>query len=59
VSVLWIYKLANVVVVIEDDGLSENKLNVSTSISIRSLRHVTLGLYSWFLVQNDALKLRT
>lgn len=52
-SMLWIYKLANVVVVVQADGNSENELNVSTSIGVGSLRHTTLGLYTWFPYQDQ------
>jgi hypothetical protein len=51
-SILWIHKLANIVVIIQDDGRSENQLNGSTSTSIRSLHHMTLGLYTWFPYQS-------
>jgi hypothetical protein len=52
-SVVWIYKLVNVVVVIQDDGSSGTELNVSTAIGVRSLGHVTLALYTWFPYQGQ------
>ena len=47
-STLWFYKLINVVVVIKEEGIMENQLNVSTSVSDGRSPPLVLGLYTWF-----------
>ena len=47
-STLWLYKLINVVVVIQEEGRMENQLNVSTSVSDGRSPPLFLGLYTWF-----------
>jgi hypothetical protein len=47
-STLRLYKLINVVVVIQEQGRMENQLKVSTSVTDGRLPPPVLGLYTWF-----------
>jgi len=47
-SVLWVYKLINFVIVVQEHDDSVSYLNASTSISIRRSPDMKLGLYTWF-----------
>ena len=47
-STFWFYRLINVVVIIKEEGRTENQLNVSTSVSDGRSPPLMLGLHTWF-----------
>jgi hypothetical protein len=51
-SIFWFHRIVNVVVVVQDEGSTENLLNVSNSVSFGRSRHLALSLYTWFPYQS-------